>query len=171
MASLVDGTFCLSAKKTLHCGARTGFILIVCIYIYVCLSACLPCIMCRAFASSIERGVSYVTEFHKPSVRSGRAGANAWDFFRRKPSPIGRGRRSAVYWGALLLLCVSKCGGIRSKKKYFTSNAHGLLHVRYYSRRPCLIYLSTSNEIDFSPLAPNLFVAGWVQAFTYLIII
>lgn len=52
-----------------------------------------------------------MTDFNNPGVsKSGRAWANAFDSFRRKLCPFGRGRRAAVFLGALLL-CVLNAAG------------------------------------------------------------
>ena len=92
-------------------------------------------------ASIYIRMYTSEADFHELVMYGGsvRVRANAWDVFRRTPSRGGRGCRAAVdlfrgvffsvWWHFVFFLFV-----------FFSSNAHGLLHVRAV---PCLMYLST----------------------------
>ena len=121
-----EAVLCLSPKRPLHTGVRTG-----CHYL---ISLC----HIRRFYRLREL---YEVDFHKPGIYgSGRVWANAWDVFRRTPSQGGRGRRAAVDF----VVCFG-CAGIFSC--FFSFFFFECTRPAASMRPPCLVYLSTSNIV------------------------
>ena len=104
--------------------------------------------VCRFYIKHWLREL-YVTDFRKPDVyRSERASTNnAWTWFRRKPSRVGRGRGAEVF----LVVCFFMRRGF----------VWLFFHYFYFERtqptacagKPCLIYVSTvinSQEVEWT---------------------